>query len=80
MFRLWHRRKTGPQERWRRHVLCVQQEILQTVQRLAPCGIEAKTSPQRFRDHGPYYFTFLERSGVEPTNNGIEQKFPPGNH
>ena len=28
LFRLWHRRKTGRQERWRRHVLCVQQEII----------------------------------------------------
>lgn len=76
LFRLWHRRKTSPQERWRRHVLCVQQEILQTVRR-APLRIEAQNLAQRFRDHGPYYFTFLERSGVEPTNNGIEQKFRP---
>ncbi len=70
LFRLWHRRKTSPQERWRRHVLCVQQEILQTVRR-APLRIEAQNLAQRFRDHGPYYFTFLERSGVEPTNKDV---------
>ena len=77
LFRLWHRRKTSPQERWRRDVVRAQQEILQTVRR-APLRTEAQNLAQRFRrPWRAYYFTFLERSGVEPTNNGIEQKFRP---
>jgi hypothetical protein len=50
------------------------QEILHTVRR-APLRAEAQNLAQRFRDHGRYYFTFLERPGVEPTNNGIERQF-----
>ena len=36
---------------------------------------EAQNLAQRFRNHGRFYFTFLERPGVEPTNNGVEQQF-----
>jgi len=43
--------------------------------RRAPRRTEALNLAQRFRNHGAYYFTFLERPGVEPTNNGIERQF-----
>lgn len=43
--------------------------------RRSPRRTEALNLAKRFRDHGPYYFTFLDRPGVEPTNNGIEQQF-----
>ena len=29
---------------------------------------------KRFRDHGDAYFTFLDRPGIEPTNNGPERQ------
>jgi hypothetical protein len=74
LFRVWHRREAMPQERWRREAACARQEILNTARR-APLRTEAQNIAQRFRDHGRYYFTFLERPGVEPTNNGIEQQF-----
>jgi transposase len=74
LFRLWHSRETTPQERWQREAASARQEILQTVRR-APLRTEAQNLAQRFRNHGQYYFTFLERPGVEPTNNGIEQQF-----
>jgi transposase len=74
LFRLWHRRETTPQERWRREAASARQEILHTVRR-APPRTEAQNLAKRFRDHGRYYFTFLERPGVEPTNNGVEQQF-----
>ena len=74
LFRVWHRRKTTPQERWQREAARARQEILHTVRR-APCRTEALNLAKRFRDHGRYYFTFLDRPGVEPTNNGVEQQF-----
>ena len=59
-------------------MLCVQQEILQTVLTGAIAGIEAgKTSPNVSGTTARTTSPFLERSGVEPTNNGIEQKFRP---
>lgn len=74
LFRLWHRRATMPPERWQREAASARQEILQAVRR-PPLRTEAQNLAQRFRDHGRYYFTFLDRPGVEPTNNGIEQQF-----
>lgn len=74
LFRLWHRRETTPAERWQREAARARKEILHTVRR-APCRTEALNIAQRFRDHGQYYFTFLDRSGVEPTNNAIERQF-----
>jgi transposase len=74
LFRLWHRRDTTPAERWQRDAAHARQEILQALKR-APHRIEAQNLAQRFRNHGRYYFTFLDRPGVEPTNNGIEQQF-----
>jgi transposase len=76
LFRLWHRRGTAPAKRWHREMARVRQEIVQIVRR-APLRTEAQNLAKRFRDHGPYYFTFLERPGVEPTNNGIERQFRP---
>ena len=64
----------GPPERWQREAASARQEILHTVRR-APSRTEAQNLAQRFRDHGSYYFTFLERPGVEPTNNSIERQF-----
>jgi transposase len=74
LFRVWHGRETTPPERWQREAASARQEILQIVRR-APLRKEAQNIAQRFRDHGRYYFTFLERPGVEPTNNGVEQQF-----
>lgn len=74
LFRLWHRRETTPAERWRRETARARQEILQALKR-PPARTEALNLAQRFRDHGRYYFTFLDRPGVEPTNNAIEQQF-----
>jgi transposase len=47
--------------------------VLQRAKR-APPRIEAQNIAQRFRDYGAYYFTFLKVPGVEPTNNGMEQR------
>jgi transposase len=74
LFRLWHRRETTPAERWQREAACARKEILHTVRR-SPLRTEAQNIAKRFRDHGPYYFTFLDRPGVEPTNNGVERQF-----
>jgi transposase len=76
LFRVWHRRDTTPKERWQREATRAQQAILKVV-RHTPARSEAQNIAQRFRDHGRYYFTFLERPGVEPTNNGAERIFRP---
>lgn len=76
LFRVWHRRDTLPKKRWQREAARARQAILKVVRR-APPRSEAQNIAQRFRDHGPYYFTFLERPGVEPTNNGMERQFRP---
>ena len=73
LFRLWHRRDQMPQEKWERAVRRAQVAVLARARRAAP-RIEARTLAQRFRDHGTYYFTFLAVPGVEPTNNGMEQR------
>jgi transposase len=74
LFRLWHRRETTLAERWQQEATNARQDILHTLRR-APLRAEVQNLAQRFRDHGSYYFTFLERPGVPPTNNGIEQQF-----
>jgi len=74
LFRVWHTRETTPPERWQRQAANARREILHTVRR-APLRTEALNLAQRFRDHGQYYFTFLDRPGVEPTNNGVERQF-----
>ena len=73
LFRLWHRREQMPREKWERAARRAQQAVL-TRARRAPCRIEAQAIAKRFRDHGPYYFTFLAVPGVEPTNNSMEQR------
>jgi transposase len=74
LFRTWHRRGSTPEERWRREARRAQQAVLKAVRR-PPCRSEAQNIAKRFRDHGRYYFTFLEVPGVEPTNNAMERGF-----
>jgi hypothetical protein len=74
LFRLWHRRESMPAARWQRAVGHARREFLKAVRR-APQRNEAQNIAQRFRDHEAYYFTFLDRAGVEPTNNAMEQRF-----
>jgi transposase len=52
----------------------MRQEVLKVARR-APRRSEAQNIAERFRQHGRYYFTFLEEPGVEPTNNAMEQQF-----
>jgi transposase len=73
LFRLWHRRGEMSPEKWARAAQRAQAAVLARARRAAP-RIEAQTIAQRFRDHGLYYFTFLAVPGVEPTNNGMEQR------
>jgi len=40
----------------------------------APTRSEAQNIAPRFRGHGDAYFTFLDRPGIEPTNNGPERQ------
>jgi transposase len=74
LFRVWHGRKTTPPERWQRQAARARQEVLHVLRR-GPRRTEVQNLAKRFRDHGQYYFTFLDRPGVEPTNNGVEQQF-----
>lgn len=73
LFRVWHRRGQMPAEKWERAARRAQEAVLQRAKR-APPRIEAQNIAQRFRDYGAYYFTFLKVPGVEPTNNGMEQR------
>ena len=73
LFRVWHRRQGMPAEKWQRAARRAAEAVLHRAKR-APQRIEAQNIAQRFRDHGPYYFTFLQVPGVEPTNNAMEQR------
>jgi transposase len=73
LFRVWHRRGQMPTEKWQRAADRAQRAVSQRARR-APQRSEAQNIAQRFRDHGPYYFTFLKAPGVEPTNNAMEQR------
>jgi transposase len=73
LFRIWHRREQMPREKWERAARRAAKAVLKRARR-APSRSEAQNIAQRFRDHGAYYFTFLEVPGVEPTNNGMEQR------
>ncbi len=73
LFRVWHRRGQMPAEKWQRAARRAQEAVLQRAKR-APPRVEAQNIAQRFRDYGAYYFTFLKVPGVEPTNNGMEQR------
>jgi transposase len=74
LFRIWHRRGEMPAARWIRAAEQARQEVLKAVRR-PPQRTEAQNIADRFRKHGPYYFTFLGQPGVEPTNNGMERQF-----
>ena len=73
LFRLWHRREQMPRQKWERAARRAQGAGLARARR-APRRSEAQAIAKRFRDHGPYYFTFLAVPGVEPTNNSMEQR------
>ena len=73
LFRAWHRRGPTPTARWRRAIAKIRTEVL-NVARGAPIRTEAQNMAKRFRDHGDAYFTFLDASGIEPTNNGPERQ------
>jgi transposase len=74
LFRVWHRRGDTPAQRWLRAAERMRQEVLKVVRRPPPRS-EAQNIAERFRQHGRYYFTFLQEPGVEPTNNAMEQQF-----
>jgi transposase len=73
LFRVWHRRADTPATRWLRAAERARQEVLKVARR-APLRSEAQNIAERFRQHGRYYFTFLDEPGVEPTNNGMERQ------
>lgn len=73
LFRVRHRRGQMAADKWRRAADGARKAVWQQARR-APQRIEAQNIAQRFRDYGEYYFTFLKAPGVEPTNNGIEQR------
>jgi transposase len=73
LFRVWHRRGKTPKARWQRAIAKMRGEVL-AVARRAPTRTEALNMAKRFRDHGDAYFTFLDASGIEPTNNGPERQ------
>ena len=74
LFRTWHRRDQMPTERWRREADRAKRGVLK-VARHPPRRSEAQNIARRFRQHAEHYFRFLETSGVEPTNNAMEQRF-----
>jgi len=74
LFRVWHRRGDTPAKPWIRAAERARQEVLKIARR-APRRGEAQNIAERFRQHGRYYFTFLEEPGVEPTNNAMERQF-----
>lgn len=73
LFRAWHRRSQMPAQRWERTSAKIRQELLAVAKR-APMRSEAQNMAKRFREHGDSYFTFLDRPGIEPTNNGPERQ------
>lgn len=73
LFRTWHRREQTPVERWERAAAKARREVL-AVARRSPTASEAQNIAKRFREHGDQYFTFLDRPGIEPTNNGSERQ------
>ena len=73
LFRTWHGRQGQPEERWQRAATKARREVLAVAQR-APTRNEAQNIAKRYREHGDAYFTFLDRPGIEPTNNGPERQ------
>jgi transposase len=73
LFRTWHRRGEKPTVRWEHAAAKARKEVL-AVARRAPARTEAQNMANRFREHADAYFTFLNRPGIEPTNNGPERQ------
>lgn len=74
LFRVWHQRDDMLPDRWERAAERVKREVFKVARR-PPRRKEAQNIADRFRKHGEHYFRFLERDGVEPTNNAMEQRF-----
>jgi transposase len=74
LFRLWHRRDKMAAAAWSRAAERARGDVHQAALR-APRRTEAQNIAARFRQHGKYYFTFLDTPGVEPTNNAMEREF-----
>jgi len=72
LFHIIHRRAAMTAEKWGRALAQARDHILRIARR-APARPEAQTLAARFRHHGREYFTFLEHSGIAPTNNFVEQ-------
>jgi transposase len=74
LFRVWHRRDQTPAKRWQRDAKRAKRGVLKVARR-PPWRKEPQNIAERFRQHADHYFRFLETSGVEPTNNAMEQRF-----
>lgn len=72
MFHIFHRRAAMAAVAWGRAMNRARDEILRSARR-PPTRTEAQTMADRFRNHAREYFTFLERDGIAPTNNFVEQ-------
>ena len=72
LFRLWHRREQMPREKWERAARRAATGGVGSGPTMRPSRIEAQNIAQRFRDHGPYYFTFLKpcRASSRRTTHG----------
>ena len=76
LFRLWHRRETTPAGALATGGgACPARDSPHGAASAAAHG-SPESSPSDSATTGAYYFTFLERPGVEPTNNGMEQTVP----
>ena len=73
LFRAWHRRGQTPAKRWERAAAKARRDVVAAARR-APLRSEAQNMAKRFREHDKAYFTFLDRPGIEPTNNGPERQ------
>lgn len=74
LFRVWHQRALMTPERWARAAARAKHAVLQIAKR-PPRRREAQNIAKRFRQHSDHYFRFLATTGVEPTNNAMEQRF-----
>jgi len=72
LFHAIHRKAALSAEQSGRALKRARDKILRIARR-PPATADAQTLADRFRHHGPQYFTFLEHAGVEPTNNFVEQ-------
>jgi transposase len=72
LFDVWHRRGTLTPRGFTRSARRARENVLKIARRPPPRA-QAQTLATRFKAHGRLYFTFLERQGVEPTNNQTER-------